>query len=186
MGESLEVFAGHVESLPEAQPLVKGLGVVGGWSASEGDVPRAVVEAVGDGFRHLVIDVAGINLVAHVALDAVETLLNGVEASVQRFAHVGGFSLRDAGESLGDGFSHDGDESVLEGGCESLGEEAGDGVVHGGVGLVGVVMTQTLYPIRRGGSRGGRSLDRGGCACACASLWAGCAGVGGRGCAWAY
>jgi len=31
LGQSLEVLAGHVVSLPEAQPLVKGLGVVGGW-----------------------------------------------------------------------------------------------------------------------------------------------------------
>ena len=120
-----------VESLPEAQPLVKGLGVVGGGSASEGDVPRTAVEAVADGFRHLVIDVSAVHLVGQVALDAVETLLDGVEASVQRFAHVGGFSLRDARQSLVDGFPNDGDESVFEGGCESLGEKAGDGVVHG-------------------------------------------------------
>lgn len=131
------MLAGHVESLPEAQPLVKGLGVVGGGLASEGDVPRAVVEAVGDGFRNLVIDVAGVHLVAHVAFEAVQTLLDGVEASVQRFAHVGGFSLRDARQSLVDGFSNDGHESLFEGGCESLGEEAGDGVVHGGVVVLG-------------------------------------------------
>ena len=156
---ALKCFRVMVESLPEAQPLVKGLGVVGGGSASEGDVPRTAVEAVADGFRHLVIDVSAVHLVGQVALDAVETLLDGIEASLHRgVAHGVVLGAWLARQSLVDGFSNDGDESVFEGGCESLGEEAGDGVVHGvwwcGCLVGGVVDDEMTIPHPQGWVKG--------------------------------
>ena len=95
---------------------------------AEGDVPRAAVEAVGDSGRDSVLDVGRIDLVLKASLDAGEAVFQTLGER--------GLGLRDALESLGDRFPHDGDESVLEGGGESLGEEAGDGVVHvcGGCG----------------------------------------------------
>ena len=141
LSESLEVSAGHGGEPTRATAGCQPAGLVGGGSASEGDVPRAVVEAVADRFGHLVINVARVHLVAHVAFKAVETLLDSMEAVVQRFAHVGRFGFQHlgghGGESLRDGFPHDGREGVLEGLGESLREQGGEGVGHGGVGWVG-------------------------------------------------
>lgn len=86
------------------------------WSASEGDVPRARVDAV----LHSIRDVGLVNFVGQVRLKALNLLLQLAEAVRERaslvFQSLGGHG----GESLIDGISHDGDESLLEGVCESL------------------------------------------------------------------
>lgn len=51
------------------------------------------------------------------------------------------------GDSLVDCFPNDGDEGILEGGGEGLGEEAGDGVVHGGLGGVLWVMSLMTHTV---------------------------------------
>ena len=152
------MLAGHVESLPDAQPLVKGLGLVGGGLGAEFDGERAAVDSVGDG----ILDVGGVNLVGEAGLKVSHLLFQSVQTSLDGAVGLSvvlgaGISLGKAGESLGDGFSNDGDESLLEGGGESLGEKAGDGVVHGGVvlgWLGGVVDDEMTIPHPQGRVKG--------------------------------
>ena len=142
------MLAGHVESLPDAQPSVKGLGVVGGGLASEFDGEGTAVDGVGDGF----LDVGGVNLVGQAGLKVGHLLFQSVKTSLDGRLGLGVVlgglvSLGKAGESLGDGFPYDGDESLLEGLGESLGEEAGDGVLHGvwcGLGWLGGVVDDEM------------------------------------------
>lgn len=127
-GESLEVFSGHVESLPDAQPSVKRVGRWAGGSASKLDGEGAVIDGINDGL----LDVVGVGLIAHLAFEVGNLLLQSLDAFKEGAGVLGlRLGLRDAGESLRDGFPHDGREGVLEGLGESLREQVGDGVGHG-------------------------------------------------------
>ncbi len=132
LGESLEVSAGHVESLPDAQPSVKRVGRWAGGSASKLDGEGAVV----DGIDYGLLDVVGVGLVAHLAFEVSNLLFQSLDA-FKEGAGVLGLRLVSqslwghGGESLRDGFPHDGREGVLEGLGESLREQVGDGVGHG-------------------------------------------------------